>query len=215
MAEESRDWAQLDAIWISHYHLDHCGGLPAYLFATKYAPDTQSRTKPLYIFGPPGLRQLIERFDSVNNYGLLEQPFAVEICEAEALEQFKILPGVEAVAFNTPHTPESHAIHIRDTDGATLVFTADTGFTDALAAFANRVDLFLVECSFVVNKPVDIHLNLAEVVYLARKAQPKLTVLTHLYPEWDDVDFAEEVEKFAAGIAMIEGVDGLIVNIPD
>ncbi len=27
MAQEQLDWANLDAIWISHLHLDHCAGL--------------------------------------------------------------------------------------------------------------------------------------------------------------------------------------------
>src|SRR5215211_5346194 len=68
MAQESLDWANLDAIWISHFHLDHIGGLAPFLFATKYAPHTQSRTKPLKIFGPEGLRKLLENFDPARNY---------------------------------------------------------------------------------------------------------------------------------------------------
>src|SRR5215831_7763979 len=56
MAEEGLDWPNLDAIWISHLHLDHCGGLAPLLFGTKWAPQTQSRRKPLTIFGCAGLR---------------------------------------------------------------------------------------------------------------------------------------------------------------
>ena len=52
MAEENLDWVNLDAIWISHFHLDHCGGLAPFLFGTKHAPATQKRKKPLRIFGP-------------------------------------------------------------------------------------------------------------------------------------------------------------------
>src|SRR5215207_2851629 len=50
MAQENLDWANLDAIWISHFHLDHVGGLAPFLFGTKYAPQTQERMKPLKIF---------------------------------------------------------------------------------------------------------------------------------------------------------------------
>ena len=33
MAEEQLDWPNLDAIWISHFHLDHIGGLTPFLGA--------------------------------------------------------------------------------------------------------------------------------------------------------------------------------------
>ena len=54
-----------------------------------------------------------------------------------------------------------------------------------------------MECSFVKNKPVEKHLELAEAMYLIRRAEPKKTVLTHLYPEWDEVDFEEEIDEFS------------------
>lgn len=34
MAKENLPWTELDAIWISHFHLDHIGGLAPYLFST-------------------------------------------------------------------------------------------------------------------------------------------------------------------------------------
>src|ERR1044071_1044734 len=59
MAESELDWPNLDAIWISHLHLDHCGGLPSLLFGMKHAPQTQSRKKPLRIFGCTGTKKLL------------------------------------------------------------------------------------------------------------------------------------------------------------
>ncbi len=211
MAEEGLDWANLDSIWISHFHLDHCGGLAPYLFSVKHAAETAHRTKPLKIFGGDGLRKLVDAFDAAGNYRLFEQRFGIEVLEVTALEKWEILPGVEAVAMKTPHTDTSHAIHIRDGE-STLVFTADTGPDKALAALASGVDLFLLECSFVRNKPVEKHLELAEAMYLIRKAGPKLAMLTHFYPEWDGVNFVEEVRKFDPRCDVIEAMDGLTVE---
>jgi ribonuclease BN (tRNA processing enzyme) len=207
MAEEDLDWANLDAIWISHFHLDHVGGLFPLLFGLKYAPQTQSRTKPLRIFGPPGLRNLIANVSDSGNYRLLAQPFPVLVTEVEALEDFEFLPDVAGVGFKTPHTDESLAILIND-GRSTIAFSSDTGFVKSLAAFARDVDLFVLECSFVRDKPVESHLELAEAKYLIRKSRAKRAMLTHFYPEWDDFEFAETV-----GDAAIEAVDGLRIEV--
>ncbi len=207
MAEENLDWANLDAIWISHFHLDHVGGLFPLLFGLKYAPETQSRTKPLRIFGPPGLSNLIANVSDSANYRLLAQPFPVLVTEVEALEDFEFLPGVEGVGYKTPHTDESLAILVND-GRSTIAFSSDTGFSEPLAAFTRDVDLLVLECSFVRDKPVESHLELAEAKYLIRKSRAKLAMLTHFYPEWDEVDFAETV-----GDEVIEAVDGLRVDV--
>lgn len=207
MAELGLDWAGLDAIWISHFHLDHIGGLFPFLFATKYAPETRSRTKPLTIFGPKGLRDLFGRIDASNDYRLLKQPFPVSFTEVDPLEEFEFAPGVTGVGLDTPHTPESLAILITDRSGSSLVYSSDTGFTKALAAFAREVDLFVLECSFVKDKPVESHLDLAEAKYLIRHARPKRAMLTHFYPEWDGIDFACTV-----GEDILEAKDGLVIS---
>ena len=213
MAQEGLDWAALDAIWISHFHLDHCGGLAPFLFGTQYAPQTQKREKPLTIFGPQGLCRLIEKFDAVDDYGLFEQPFPLEVREVRHLEQFEIAPGLSAAAVKTPHTDESLALHLRDAEDRTLMYSADTGMSDDLAALARHAGLMLLECSFIRDKPVKKHLELAEAVYLIRKAQPKQAVLTHLYPEWDDVDFAREIAKFSPGVPILKARDGMVIEV--
>lgn len=213
MAEEHLDWARLDAIWISHFHLDHLAGLPAFLFGTKYAPETKNRKKPLKIFGASGLKKLIAAFDRANDYNLFRQSMPVEIIEVEPLEKFGILKSVEAVALDTPHTAESLAIHLRGADEKTIVYSADTGMTKTLAALARGVDLFVLECSFVREKPKETHLHLPDAMHLIRRAKPKRAMLTHLYPEWDAVDFQKEVEKFSPPCAVLEARDGLRLDI--
>ena len=156
---------------------------------------------------------MIAKFDEVNNYRLLEQPFPVEIIEISEYEKFEILPGVDAAVLETPHTDESLAIRIRDADDRTIAYSADTGFSEAVGTFANCTDLFILECTFVCDKPVQKHLELSEAISLIRQAEPKRAMLTHFYPEWDDVNFVEEIGKFDSACEVIEAVDGLCLDI--
>ncbi len=214
MLAEGFEWHNLDAIWISHFHLDHIGGLPAFLFGTRHAEEMRGRKKPLRIFGGPGLKQLLKGFSGLSDYKLLDQPFPLDIVEVEPLEKFEIAPGIEAVALKTPHTEESLAVHLRDRDSSTLVYTSDTGFTETLAAFARRVDLLIIEASFPFDNPTENHLELAQAMYVIRKAEPTLAVLTHLYPYWDDIDFDNEVAKFAPQCEVVQAFDGLKLVLP-
>ena len=211
MAQEKLDWVNLDAIWISHFHLDHLGGLFPFLFGTKHAPDTQARRKPLTIYAPRGMKKLFRAFDAAGDYNLLKQPFPVEIREVEPHSTFEMLPGLHAETLPTPHTTESLALKLHD-DKTSLVYTSDTGYTDTLAAFARHVSLFLMECSFFRDKPVASHLELAEAMRLAERSGAPRVVLSHLYPQWDGIDLAAEAKKLWSG-ETIEARDGLRLDI--
>ena len=212
MAQESLDWPNLDAVWISHFHLDHMGGLAPLLFGMKWAPQTEGRTKRLRIFGPEGVRHIIKTIDESNDYRLFEQRFAIEIVEVTPNQTFEMLPDVTAGTLKTPHTNESLALRLKEQDSKPFVYTSDTGFSDDLAPFAKDAALLLMECSFRRNKPIQKHLELAEAMRIAHECEPEKLVLTHLYPEWDNIDLAAEAQALWPG-ETIAAKDGLRIEI--
>ena len=69
-----------------------------------------------------------------------------------------------------------------------------------------------MECSFRSNKPIQKHLELADAMRLAHECAPEKLVLTHLYPEWDNVDLAAEARLLWSG-ETVEAKDGLELEI--
>jgi ribonuclease BN (tRNA processing enzyme) len=211
MAEENLDWPNLDAIWISHLHLDHCGGLASLLFGLKWAPQTQARRKPLRIFGCEGISRLLNAIDQTRDYGLLNQHFEIEVHELSGSEEFGIIPEVAACTFSTPHTRESLAVRLTNGD-VSIVYSADTGYSEELAAFARHTDLLIVECSFWRDKPTAKHLELSEAMRIAKLAEPRKLLLAHLYPEWDGVDIEGKARELWAG-EIVAAYDGLTLEV--
>jgi ribonuclease BN (tRNA processing enzyme) len=213
MAQENLDWPNLDAIWISHVHLDHCGGLASLLFGMKHAPQTQARRKPLNIFSCSGVERLLKAIDESNDYGLFKQPFPLEVREFAAPGPgFTPVEGIRCEIFKTPHTRESLATRLTNSENKSVVYSADTGVSEELAMFARGADLFVLECSFYEKKPVQTHLNLAEAMRIAQIAEPRRLLLTHLYPEWDAIDLPAKAREFWAGETMAAS-DGLRIEI--
>ena len=138
----------------------------------------------------------------------MAQPFPVELKEIDASSEFEILPGITATTFSTPHTDESLALRLEEKGGSVLVYTSDTGYSEALAEFAQNATVLLMECSFYENNPVETHLELKDAMRLAQNSQAGKVVLTHLYREWDGIDLASEARKLWPG-ETIEAFDGL------
>jgi len=82
-----------------------------------------------------------------------------------------------------------------------------------LAFLALDADLFIIESSFFRDKKTEKHLELAEAMYLVRKAKPKRAMLTHFYAEWDAVDFVKEITVFEPACEVLEAFDGLRLDL--
>lgn len=185
------DYLNVDHIFITHFHPDHTADLIPFLFATKYPHPTRSREKPLFIWGPKGFIELYASLKTAYHDWIAPETLTVKEMSEEPvrLEDFVLK------ASDTFHTENSIAYRI-ESDGKSLVYSGDTGYTEKLIELAKDTDLLLIECSFPDELKFDTHLTPSEVGRIGRASRAKKIILTHLYADCDEIDIISQVKKY-------------------
>jgi ribonuclease BN (tRNA processing enzyme) len=198
-------WHTVTHIALTHFHADHWGELPAYLFALKWGVEP-ARTAPLRLLAPRGIRERLGHLARALDTWVLEPGYPLEIVELEPGIAVALSDEVQLETHRTPHTDESLALAVRR-GSARLVYTGDTGTSSELAGWARGCQLLLAECSLPDNRALAIHLTPSQAGRLAREAGAKSLVLTHFYPPVDVRD-AVRVAAAAFGGPVTAAEDG-------
>lgn len=88
-------FAHIDAILMTHFHADHCGGLPGLLLSIAKTP----RTEPIHLYGPVGLGRVFAGLCVV----CPPMPYPLVLHELEGGETFEAL-GMEITCFPVQHS---------------------------------------------------------------------------------------------------------------
>jgi ribonuclease BN (tRNA processing enzyme) len=167
----------LDAIVISHRHIDHCIDLIGGFYALRFDPAFAGRQLPLYAAA--------EVYDTLT--GLLSGDSQMAFGEVYDHQQVghgdQIEVGPLALSFaSNIHPPPTVATRI-EVGGSVLVYSADTAGGDALVEHARGADLFLCEATWpgdAQDWPPGIHLTGRGAGAVATQAGVKRLVLTHI-----------------------------------
>jgi len=204
-------------VFLTHLHPDHCADLLHLLFAL-HSPVPQ-RTDPLQLFGPPGLIDYLAKLKEI--YGSWLEPRKRELQVREIGPGVTVpLPGDGAVRpFQVDHPQDRLSkfclgYRISDAQGHTAVFSGDTGPCAELNKAAAGADLLVVECSTPDHLATWGHLTVSQVGALCLDAKPKLTVLTHQYPDAAVLDLAALVGELYDGPVQ-QAVDDSIFSVPE
>ncbi|MGH9828638.1 MAG: MBL fold metallo-hydrolase, partial [Blastocatellia bacterium] len=147
LARYGLPWEELTHLFISHFHVDHVGELPALMFAFRWGMST-ARSNELCIVGPRGLDEVIRKLDDALGPRLFDPSFPVRIELLDHATCLEIAPMTYLSVFKTPHNDESLAVRI-DCRGKSLGYTGDTAYDEDVADFLNGVDLLISECSYL------------------------------------------------------------------
>ncbi len=185
----------LTHIIYSHFHPDHTAELVPLLFATKY-PDGHRRKTPLSICGGTGLNNFFSGLKSVYGQWIELAPGLLKIIEAD-ITRPDILRFRDFTVNTIPvkHNPESIAIRITDVRGASVIYSGDTDYCENIITIAEGANLLICEAAVPDDQKVAGHLTPAIAGEIASQAGVGKLVLTHFYPECDQIDMRKECRK--------------------
>jgi phosphoribosyl 1,2-cyclic phosphodiesterase len=197
------DPAKLDAILLSHKHLDHSGDINTMIEAMTMG-GTMRRGK---LFCP---KDALEGEDKVVLKYLRGFPDDIVVLEEQG--KYKL----NNVKFTTPikhHHPGEVFGFLFSTNGIKISYIADTKYFPALAKIY-QADIMIF--NVIRLKPTELeHLSLEDVKTIINKAKPKTAILTHFgmtmlkARPWE---LAEQMTQ-ETGIKVIATNDGMKFNI--
>ncbi len=166
---------ELDAVYVSHRHPDHCADLNPLLRARAMADEPAETALPIY--APPDALEVVLALDRP---GMLEE--AYELHEFGIGEAWQLGP-MHVQTRELPHYAPNAAIRMAGATGS-IVYTGDGGPTPALVELASGADLLLAEATHIDEPPDNDGLlcDAASVGRQAASAGVSELMLTHLWP---------------------------------
>jgi ribonuclease BN (tRNA processing enzyme) len=176
---QGEQWPELDAIAITHFHLDHWGDLVPWVWGSMYRSRDGELHKPdvwVYKGGHEYLENLGTRLGFPD---MFDRVFIVK--EYTGGQPFEA-GGFEVHPIRLPHYRlETYGFRV-SRNGSTLAYSGDSGPSDALAELARDADLFVCEATLergeLDGEPRG-HLDIEEALDAYAKSGARRLLLTH------------------------------------
>jgi ribonuclease BN (tRNA processing enzyme) len=169
---------EVDVILVSHFHGDHFGGIPGFLYAALYA---DRRRHALEIVGPPEIELRVHALANAmgHHLGNREWTFPIRYREIRPGETLEVGPATLS-AFATAHQLEAHPQGYRVRLGReSIAYSGDTGWFEGLPKAVAGSGLFICECT-LERAELDFHLSLEELREHRDDLDCGRMLLTHL-----------------------------------
>jgi ribonuclease BN (tRNA processing enzyme) len=202
------DPREVDAIALSHLHADHCLDLCGYYVAARYSPTAPWPRRPVYAPAHAAAR-ITQAYEVPNgDGGISEQgPTIGEHFDWRTWQPSQQIGPFTVRTVRVEHPVEAYAMRVQEDvpGGGAMVYSGDTGPTEALVQLANSVDLLLVESAFLEgpDNPQGMHLSGMQAAAIGQEAGAAAIVLTHI-PPWYEPDrvLAEATPHFDGPLSL-------------
>jgi len=165
----------IDAVLLTHHHLDHVSDLDVLLKARWLAGATE-----LTIAGPPGTADLIDGLLDLHEYMQGRLDLTIREIGTDGFS----LAGFDVAATETRHSMQCFAYRFTHGDRAAVVFSGDSEAFSELIEFADDAAVLIHDCSFPDDVDVSNHPTPTALGRVLASADASLgrVYLTHLYP---------------------------------
>lgn len=172
------DPRRLDAIFLSHLHGDHCGGVPFFFLEYLYE---NPRAQPLHLAGPPRTEERVRGlFQFMFGDGLQPKELPPTLFHVLEPDRQAAIAGIEVFPFRVPHQVHDVSLGLKVTyGGKRLLYSGDSAWTDLFVAHSRGVDLFLCECCFF-DRDSPNHMSYRRLEENRSRLQCKNILLTHM-----------------------------------
>ncbi|MEX2212114.1 MAG: MBL fold metallo-hydrolase [Gaiellaceae bacterium] len=175
---EEEAWPRIDAIAITHFHLDHWGDLVPWVWGSLYGLGHDLPRVELWL-PPSGQEQLAEFGSRLGWANMFELVF--DLKEYEGGTPFHAA-GFEVLALRLPHyTLETYGFRV--TNGEKVVaYSGDSGPSEALSELARDADLFVCEATLITGEADGTprgHLSLEEANEAFAASGARRLLVTH------------------------------------
>ena len=177
LKRQGLDPGEVAAVFVTHLHGDHFGGLPFLVLDGQFS----GRTEALTVAGPPGTGRRLAAAMEVMFPGssTARRRFAVEVVELAPGETATVA-GFGVTAWEVDHPSGAPPLALRlDAAGRAIACTGDTAWTDALIEASAGADLLIAE-AYYRDKAVPYHLRLADLAAHRDRLTARRVILTHM-----------------------------------
>lgn len=198
---------QIDDIFISHIHADHCSELSSLLHIGLVESSwCKLRKKELSIYGPQEIKETVDHLVKAFNLQNFHPPHKINVFSVRDGESIKG-EGWTVRAFKTRHSTFINSLSFRlEAGGKTFCYSGDTANCPGLRKACQSADLAVIESS----DPKEFyqgdygHLTGEVTGEVAEECGVKKLILTHVSPYYlENYNVKEEAKKTYSGSVFI------------